>query len=161
MSAEAPSTIANVGIVAVATTSSTIQAGIVKSAIIDNFLAFVASKACMAGAFEAVDQVSANTAILTGVRATFVNIKVAIRSTETYGKKIIHQAGGHQDHGVYFYNCFTLLMMDAKNMLLAKSRKTVWQLLLSSFVASWCRIVGNLCHRHAVRDDGIGGFSFR
>ena len=87
MSAEAPSTIANVGIVAVATTSSTIQAGIVKSAIIDNFLAFVASKACMAGAFEAVDQVSANTAILTGVRATFVNIKVAIRSTETYGKK--------------------------------------------------------------------------
>ena len=87
MSAEAPSTIANVGIVAVATTSSTIQAGIVKSAIIDNFLAFVASKACMAGAFEAVDQVSANTAILTGVRATFVNINVAIRSTETYGKK--------------------------------------------------------------------------
>lgn len=87
MSAEAPSTIANVGIVAVATTSSTIQAGIVKSAIIDNFLAFVASKACMAGAFEAVDQVSANTAILTWVRATFVNIKVAIRSTETYGKK--------------------------------------------------------------------------
>ena len=53
-------------------------------------------------------------------------------------------------------------MMDAKNMLLGAG-KTVWQLLYSpsSSKLACTRIVGNLCHRHAVRDDGIGGFSYR
>ena len=93
MPTESPLTVANVRVVSIVPTSTTVQAWVVIATIVNNLVASFASKAYGTGASKTVDKVGANTSITTRIRAAFININVAIASGKTYmterrGKKI-------------------------------------------------------------------------
>ena len=87
MPTESPLTVANVRVVSVVPTSTTVQAWVVIATIVDDLVASFASKAYGTGASKTVDKVGANTSITTRIRAAFININVAIASGKTYMKE--------------------------------------------------------------------------
>ena len=87
MPTESPLTVANVRVVSIVPTSTTVQAWVVIATIVDDLVASFASKAYGTGASKTVDKVGANTSITTRIRAAFININVAIASGKTYMKE--------------------------------------------------------------------------
>lgn len=151
MPTESPLTVANVRVVSIVPTSTTVQAWVVIATIVDDLVASFASKAYGTGASKTVDKVGANTSITTRIRAAFININVAIASGKTYMKE------RRKKNRIFIMvtrvrACYsaastptTLLMKDAKNMLLEQENSLAAATLLRH-LAPLRRIVGNLCH---------------
>ena len=83
VSTETDSAVTNEGIVAVAATSASVQAGVIIATIINYFFAALSCKAYGAGASKTVDKVSTDPSVATRIRAAFINVGLAIPSSET------------------------------------------------------------------------------